>query len=104
MTNPLDESRPLEEAERYREHLMSDHDDVEDDVDDLGDMDDEELAEHGRRIVTELARRVRGPAPTDGPQAWERVEALVDLALAERAQRAVERIVAARHQPPPHAT
>ena len=51
-----------------------------------------------RRWRNDLTRRA-STAPTSGPEAWRHVEELLDLALAERAQRTVDRIIARRTCP-----
>lgn len=87
VTGPFAEDTPLEES--YTS------DDLGAPPDELDDMDDEELFAHSRRLIQELARRAKEsrPGSAEGPEAWQHVELLVDLARAEEAQRVVERIV-----------
>jgi len=87
MTGPLDESRPPMSGDHLSEpHL---------------DPDDEHPAESAQQWAmlrawrNDLVRRA-SRVPTEGPEAWAHVEELLDLALAERAQRTVDRIVARR--------
>lgn len=84
MTGPIDEHAPLEDA--YGSDDLA-----------RGEMTDEELHDNSRKLIAELARRanlVHQAALAGVPGAAEaHVELLVDLALAERAQRTVEKII-----------
>jgi hypothetical protein len=85
VTNPLDESRPIADSLRYMEALVTEHD-----LDEFDDAVDDKLAGG--------EQRERGWEVTEGPEAWARVEALVDRAIAERAQRVVDRILERRRR------
>jgi hypothetical protein len=61
----------------------------------------EDLLAKMRETVDESARRLTekyGTIPSAGPEAWAHVELIADLAIAERAQQAVERHIRRREQ------
>jgi len=86
MTGPLDETLPPINGDHLAEPHLTD---------------EEHPAESAQQwaMLTawrhDLVRRA-SRVPTSGPEAWAHVEELLDLALAERAQRTVDRICARR--------